>query len=468
MKSKKIFILLPDGVGLRNFAFTSFIEIGRKKGWDIIFWNNTPFDLVKLGYKEVKLEGKPRAFTDLLKRAKISTELDHFAQKFNDAVYHTYRFSSAKKNIKSRIKETIVSQLTNMHKGEKGLQTLRKKLKNSERKSAFYQSCKEVLIKEKPDFIFCTNQRPLNAIAALTAAQDLGIPTGTFIFSWDNLPKATLVVDPEYYFVWSEYMKAELLKYYPFINPEKIYITGSPQFEPHLDLNLRKSREEFFIENQLDLNREYICFSGDDQTTSPDDPQYLNDAAETVKRLNTGRKIKLGIIFRRSPVDFSERYAPVLEKYKDLIVPVAPIWEQVGGNWNTIIPTIEDLQLQINTILHTKAVINLGSSMVFDFALFNKPCLFLSYNVEHKMSENWSVEKVYNFIHFKSIPTRQVVFWLNSKEEIGGKILKALEKPDLQVQSARTWFELINQHPVENASQRIWNGIDDITNSDTK
>ena len=84
------------------------------------------------------------------------------------------------------------------------------------------------------------------------------------------------------------------------------------------------------------------------------------------------------------------------------------------------------------------------------------------------MSENWSVEKVYNFIHFKSIPTRQVVFWLNSKEEIGGKILKALEKPDLQVQSARTWFELINQHPVENASQRIWNGIDDITNSDTK
>ena len=467
MKSKKIFILLPDGVGLRNFAFTSFIEIGRNNGWDIIFWNNTPFDLVELGYKEVKLEGKPRAFTDLLKRAKISTELDHFAQKFNDPVYQTYRFSSSRKNMKSRIKGFIVSQLTNMHKGEKGLHTLRKKLKKSERKSTFYQSCKEVLIKEKPDFIFCTNQRPVNAIAALTAAQDLGIPTGTFVFSWDNLPKATLVVEPEYYFVWSEHMKAELLKYYPFINPEQIYITGSPQFEPHLDPNLRKSREDFFTENKLDLQREYICFSGDDRTTSPDDPQYLNEVAETIKSLNTDRKIKLGILFRRSPVDFSERYAPVLEKYKDLIVPVAPIWKQVGGNWNTIIPTIEDLQLQINTILHTKAVINLGSSMAFDFALFNKPCLFLNYNVIQKMDEFWSVEKVYSFIHFKSMPAKNVVFWINSKEEIGDKILKALDKPDLQVQSAKAWFDLINQHPVENASQRIWNGIDDITNSDT-
>jgi hypothetical protein len=36
------------------------------------------------------------------------------------------------------------------------------------------------------------------------AAQELGIPTATFIFSWDNLPKATLVLEPDYYFVWSD------------------------------------------------------------------------------------------------------------------------------------------------------------------------------------------------------------------------------------------------------------------------
>ncbi len=462
MKPKKIFILLPDGVGLRNFAFTSFVEIGEQMGWEVVFWNQTPFDLTELGYKEIKLRGKPRAFTDLVKRAKISAELDYFEAKFNDTVYQTYKFPSSIKGIKSKIKNAIVTQLTKTYRGEQGLQKLREKLKASERKSPFYQDCKEILEREKPDFIFCTNQRPVNAIASLTAAQDLGIPTSTFIFSWDNLPKATMVIEPDFYFVWSEYMKEELLNYYPFINSDNIFVTGSPQFEPHFTLKLRKTREDFFEENDLDLNKEYICFSGDDKTTSPDDAHYLQDVAEAIESLNKGGEHNLGILFRRCPVDFSDRYNKVLEKYKDLIVPVAPKWEQVGGNWNFVLPKEEDLELQINTILHTKAVINLGSSMVFDFAIFDKPCLFLNYNVEHKKDKSWSVKKVYDFVHFRSMPTGKEVFWLRSKEEIGPKLENALENASKAVYAAKDWFEKINRSPAEKASERIWKAIDKI------
>ncbi len=44
-KKNKIFIFLPDGVGLRNFAFTKFKEIGESQGFDIHYWNNTLFSL---------------------------------------------------------------------------------------------------------------------------------------------------------------------------------------------------------------------------------------------------------------------------------------------------------------------------------------------------------------------------------------------------------------------------------------
>jgi hypothetical protein len=462
LKTKKIFILLPDGVGLRNFAFTSFVEIGEQMGWEVIFWNQTPFDLTELGYKEIKLEGKPRAYTELLKRSKISTELAYFEEKFDDKVYQTYKFISSNKSLKSKIKNAIVTQLIKTYKGEKGLQKLRKKLKASERKSGFYKHCKDVLEREKPDLVFCTNQRPVNAIAPLTAAQDLEIPTGTFIFSWDNLPKATMIVEPDFYFVWSEYMKEELINYYPFINSNNLFITGSPQFEPHFNLKLRKTREEFFEENNLDLNKEYICFSGDDKTTCPDDVHYLQDVAEAIESLNKGGEHNLGILFRRCPVDFSARYKPVLEKYKNLIVPVAPRWEQVGGTWNAVLPTREDLQLQINTILHTKAVVNLASSMVFDYAIFNKPCLYLNYNVAEKEDESWTSQKVYDFVHFRSMPTGKEVFWINSKGQIKSKLSKSLKTGEKKVKKAKTWFELINQHPAENTSERIWDGIDEI------
>ncbi len=461
LKSKKILILLPDGVGLRNFAFTSFVEIGEQMGWEVIFWNQTPFDLSELGYKEIKLKGKTRAFTDLLKRAKISAELDYFEEKFNNPVYQSYKFSSSSKGLKAKIKNVIVSLLIRAHSGHSGLQKLRKKLKISERKSSFYNHCIEVLKGEKPDFVFCSNQRPVNAISPLTAAQDLGIPTSTFIFSWDNLPKATMIVEPEFYFVWSEYMKEELLKYYPFIESSSILITGSPQFESHYNQNLRRTRAAFFKANNLDLTKEYICFSGDDITTSPDDPQYLRDVASAVENLNT-KGANLGIIFRRCPVDFSNRYEPVLEKYIDLIVPIAPKWKKVGENWNSILPTQKDIELQVNTILHTKAVVNLGSSMVFDYALFEKPCLFLNYDVDLKNDENWSAGKVYKFVHFRSMPTGKEVFWINSKKEIGSKLEIALDNAEKTVAAANDWFEKINLSPAENASEKIWGGIDEI------
>ena len=454
MKKKKIFILLPDGVGLRNFAFTSFVEIGKQKGWEVVFWNQTSFDLSELGFKEIRLTGNPRAKTDLLKRAKINAELDHFTDKFREPVYQTYKFPSSNIGLKKTVKNGIVSFYKEKYKGEKGLHKLRNKLKASEKKGPLYKHCKEILEKEKPDYVFCTNQRPVTAIAPLTAAEDLGIPTGTFIFSWDNLPKATMVVETDHYFVWSEYMKNELQKYYPFIPAENIHITGSPQFEPHFDESLRKSREVFFKENNLDLRKDYLCFSGDDVTTCPDDHQYLQDMAEAVENLNQEGH-KLGIIFRRSPVDLSGRYDKVLEKYSEIITPIAPKWKKAGDNWNAILPTKADLEFQVNTILHSKAVVNLASSMVFDFAIFDKPCLYLNYEVDNKQDNDWNPRKVYNFIHFRSMPSQNSVIWLNTKKEIEAKLKLALNDTSQIVSEAKHWFERINLQPAEKASERI-------------
>lgn len=460
MNKKKVFILLPDGVGLRNFAFTSFVQTGELLGWKVIFWNHTTFNLSEAGFKEIRQAGKARAKTDLLKRAKIEAELDHFTTNFGDSVYQDYKFPASNKAIKSKLKNQIINFLMRLYKGEKGLKRLRKALQASERKGKFYRSCKKVLQEEKPDFVFCTNQRPVNAIAPLTAAQDLGIPTASFIFSWDNLPKATMIVEPEHYFVWSDHMKNELLAYYPKLNDQQIHISGSPQFEPHYDLSLRQSRTEFYNEQGLDPAKKYICYSGDDVTTSPYDYQYLDDLAGAVKLLNN-KGFKLGIIFRRCPVDFTDRYQKVLDQNKDLIVSVAPKWEKTGENWNSVLPTKEDLRVQVNTILHSEAVVNLGSSMVFDFAVFGKPCLFVNYEPENRDRADWAVKKIYNFVHFRSMPTGEEVLWVDSKEEMAQKVEMALTNPEPNIEKALKWFGIINKEPAERASERIWNIIDE-------
>jgi hypothetical protein len=466
MLNKKIFILLPDGVGLRNFAFTDFYHKGKAKGMDLVFWNNTPFDLAKMGFEEIKLQQKkPSLFLEVLKNARNGIELNCNIRKAKDNVYDSYRFPYSYATVKSSTKSYIIRFLIQLFDSEKGLEIVRRLIKKAERSSNFYSESYELLQVQKPALVFCTNQRISLAIAPLLAAQDLKIPTATFIFSWDNLPKGTMLVETDYYFVWSSHMKEELLYYYPYIKENKILVTGTPQFENHFQLNNIIDKELFFSQNGLDFQKKYICYSGDDVTTSPYDSDYLLDLIKAVRILNK-KGNQLGIIFRRCPVDFSDRFNSVLEENKDIVTAIIPKWDKIGEGWSTILPTKEDSVLQLNIIAHTELVINLGSSMVFDYVAHKKPCAFMNYSPERKDS-NWSVEKIYKYVHFRSMPTDAVV-WLNSPDEIASKIEMMLSNEAQKVvANAQEWFEKINQHPAEDASQRIWESISKICKKET-
>ena len=463
MQYQKIFILLPDGIGLKNFAFTNFHKIGLEKGFDITFWNATPFNLETLGFNEIKID-KPKThpLTYFYKKAQIQIELSLNIKRAKNKIYDSYRFPFSKKNLKEIIKAGIVYWIIFWNNSPKGINRIKNKIKLHERKTKLYFDSLATLQEEKPTVVFCTNQRITSAVSSILAAQDLGIPTATFIFSWDNLPKGTKIIETDFYFVWSEHMKKELQYYYPYINENRIFITGTPQFEPHFDKQFIVSMETFFKEYSLDLSKKYICFSGDDVTTSPNDPQYLLDVVKAVEKLNLKGE-NLGVIFRRCPVDFSSRYDAVLEEYKDIIVSINPKWENIGDAWNAILPTKEDLILQMNTIFYSEFVINLGSSMVFDFVSFKKPCAFINYDVVNKEFPNWSVRKIYKFVHFRSMPTKNSVIWLNSPEEIESIIESLLNSNDTKiVHDAQKWFDIINQHPPELASERIWTAIETI------
>lgn len=459
MNKKKIFILLPDGIGLRNFAYSKFNEIGKKAGYDAVYWNNTPFNLTALGFNEIKIKNaKTHPLTDVLKNSRKEIELNLNVKFFKDTVYNHYRFPYVYKNLKSTIKHVSSSFLSAFFSSTKALKIIRQQIKKYERKTAYYKSCIATLKNENPAMVFCTNQRPVLAIAPILAAQDLKIPTATFIFSWDNLPKATMVIETDYYYVWSELMKNELIKYYPYIKANQIIITGTPQFENHYDFSSLLNKEEFYKQYNLDFNKEYICFSGDDETTSPDDPNYLEDFAKAILSLNEKGK-NLGIIFRRCPVDFSNRYKTIIEKYSTIIFEIAPKWKAIGTSWNTILPTKEDVLLLSNTIYHSKMVVNLGSSMVFDFITFNKPCGYFNYNQDIKKNINWDIFQCYKYVHFRSMPNNNAVAWFNSPEDIEIKIEKLFQNPEDILISANKWFEIINLTPPQNASERIWDAI---------
>jgi hypothetical protein len=460
MKNKKVFIFLPDGVGLRNFAFTNFKELGTQMGFDIQYWNNTVFSLQdNLGFNEVKIENhKIHPLTPLYARARKHIELNLSQKKFRDSVYETYKFPFSYKGFKNSLKTLFIKALIGLNSSEKGLVRIRKRIDVLERKNTKYAYCKAQLIEHKPALVFCTTQRATQAISALLAAKDLGIPTVAFVYSWDNVPKAMQVVETDYYFVWSDLMKNEILKYDPFIKEEQVIVTGTPQFEPHYNTDLLQTREDFFQQYNLDLDKKYICFSGDDETTSPLDQYYLEDLANAIRNLNSKGE-KLGIIYRKCPVDFTNRYHSVIAANKDIIKVLDPIWKQVGTQWNEVLPEKEDFKMLYNVCEHSELVTNVCSSTVFDFVVHNKPCIYYNYEQPQLKKGIRDIGQNYKYVHFRSMPSTNAAVFCTDKNDLEGLVDAILKGNSSNVSEGEKWFEIVAGTNPTKASENIWNTI---------
>ena len=138
LKKAKVFVLFPDGVGLRNFAFTKFKEIGEQQGFDITYWNNTIFSLEKeLGYPELKIESsKIHPKTPVLSHARKRVELEISRKRTKDNVYPTYRFPLKWNSLKNVIKSSFVKLHESFKSTPQGWQQLMDKMNAAERSTA--------------------------------------------------------------------------------------------------------------------------------------------------------------------------------------------------------------------------------------------------------------------------------------------------------------------------------------------
>jgi hypothetical protein len=308
-----------------------------------------------------------------------------------------------------------------------------------------------------PDLVLNLHQRSTISSPIAFSAKKNNIKTATVIFSWDNVPKARLIARYDNYFVWSDLMKKELCLLYKEISEQQVKVVGTPQFDFYFQDELHQSKTDFFTRYGLNPEKKTICFSANDQS-SPYESQYLEDVCQEVSKINPN--VQPQIIFRRSPVDSSNRFDEILEKYKSIIHSIDPDWRfEIGQQklFSTIYPTINDSILLVNTVNHSDLVINLGSTMAHDFAVLNKPCLYLNYNpVENS---TYDVSIIFNFQHFKSMKGLEAVGWINHKNEISKKILLAIDTPENIGKDRIEWMKKIVKYPLQECSKNFVNEL---------
>lgn len=458
---KKICFVVPDGVGIKNYLYSSIISKLSKKKNEIVILHNISSNAIKnienlhgfnVSFK--KIPGYEESVKQKFLRELISLLRIYNNIKLTKNESLKDNWNPKKKGI-NYLFYTIIEFLSVIFKNRYNF------ILNIEK--IYYKSIdsssenhKLLLENIKPDVIFNTHQRSLIAVPIVAAAKKLGIKNVGAIYSWDNIPKARLSVRTNEYVVWSKHMKNEMKIFYPEIKQDNIIITGTPQFEFYSDKELLISKELFFKKIGLDMYRKVVCFSGDDTRTSPFDPEYLEDLANSLMLFTENTRPQ--ILLRRCPVDVSGRFQKIIKKHSTIIKEAAPIWnfDKEGDNWQLIYPNYKDIALLVNTVYHSDVVINVGSTMAHDFAIFNKPAIYLNYNPVK--SNKWNIETIYKFQHFRSMKNLNPVFWLNEKKDIIEVIKKALNS-DLssdEIKDAQRWLNIISEYR-EIASQNIVN-----------
>ena len=456
MKTFRFLIIIPNGVGIRNFFCTRFIDLLLESGRVCVWHALAEEDLAPFRARwdgEVEWKELPAirdgVFERLTRQAKIHAQL-FWQLRIDPATPIQPRRPASR--VPARLMESAAKTLGRLAAGPRRIVWLDRLHQTLAARASHTRVFERVLAEERPDAVFCGHQKALRAVPAMLAARRLGIPTATFIYSWDNLPKGRMPVSADRYFVWSDFMRRELLALYPDVSPGRVQVVGTPQFESYHDASLIEPRERFLAGLGLDPGRPVVCFSGDDELTSPHDPVYLADLAEAMRSVPGNARPQ--ILFRRSPVDRSARYDGVLARFPEIAVS-DPLWRADGaGDWSQIVPTRDDVALLVNVVCHSDLVINVGSTMAMDFAAFDKPAIFIAYDPPSP-DAHWSFENIYRLPHFKTTHQLQPVHWARSRKDLRSVVLHALAHPEEKAEARRRWLHLHVEQPMDLASQRL-------------
>lgn len=458
-------VLLPDGVGVRNFLLGDFLKQLSER--EQLYVLHVIQDELLSAYKG-SLNGNVQwGELGSYKETPISMTLRYalaYAQMHwadTRAMRHNLR-QPVKGSWKTRSVHKAAHLVGRVAARPSGINALDNWHCREVSRSAEVSRYHQLFERLRPSVLFCSHQRPPAILPPVLAAKSLGIPTATFIFSWDNLTSKGRIAAPfDHFLVWSQHMRQELLKYYPDVAPERVHIVGTPQFDPYADRNLLWSREEFFSRINADPERPLICYSGGDTGTCPEDPLHV----DILMRLVRASRIKgnPNVLLRSAPVDDGSRYEKVRRDYPELIY-AQPQWiHTTPGDWSRVLPLQDDVQFLANLTHYADLNINLASTMTLDFAIRDKPVVNIAFDVASPpVFKVPLLDFYYKFEHYAPVVDFGAARLARTPEELAEHINTYLQQSSLDRAGRQKFVDLELGAPVGQASQNIIQVLEEI------
>ena len=454
---RKLGVVITDGVGYRNFILSDFIVEAKQCFDEVIIYSCLP----KTVYKNLNLNCEivelavfeEKFYTWFFRKFKEIAHLQ-LHRSTNFGIRDNFNANKSKAKTPRGYATRFVYKMTQSIHSEKWIlrfyQLQQRTLGSNEITKKYIQLLKE----DKITMLFFTHQRPPFIAPLLYAAEKLKIKTGTFIFSWDNLAsKSRMVGNFDYYLVWSDLMKKELLHFYTSVQDNQIKVVGTPQFEPYVMDKYGYDKSHLINKFKINSNLPIVLFTCND-ASSANDPIYLELLAEFIKN---GKLIKeVAVIVRTSPVEEPIRFKNLAEKYPFLVWNF-PDWkisrEGHQEAWTQRVPSIEDLNDLKSLLNHCDFNINVLSTITLDAFLFDKPVINPVFgNNQNKLFDD---QKFLNYAHLEKLVESNSTIIVKNETEFLEAINKLLSLQDNKKNEREKFLNLQISEPLKGTSKRI-------------
>ncbi len=439
-KRKHIVMIVPRGEAVRNFLYSDTIKILHENAritiLSVVDDPKYVNDFKKYADRIITLEEK-----------KESPKLNRLRQLIHDAhfkwlksvvgnnYFERHRKEQRKKGRGFRffLRETLCTLCAN----QTMLQYLTKrenKLTWELRPDDYYVDLFNEL---KPDLVFNTSHihGPSGDLPA-KIANKMGIPLAGFVFSWDNLTSRSRITVPyDYYFTWTENIKKDLLRQYPFVKPSNVFAMGTPQFDYHFKPEYFITREELASKIGFDPTRPFILYTTGIDSHFPEEHFHVENVIKNLQQLNFPSRPQL--VVRTYVKGTSKEMWAIRDKnYPDVYFPKVE-WDEV-----LFTPSFNDLSIYSSLVKYCCLGINVASTVTLEEYIFNKPVINFGFDppgshIDHLMR----YERHILFDHFAPVAASGGSKVAYSLEDVTKFLIESFENPDKDTAAQKKFMQ---------------------------
>lgn len=423
---KKLVVILPRGEAIKNFVYSGITDTLRKE-YRIIFFSVIPNPEIEQYLREnsdqfyaLDSESKDTKYAAEVKKCiqiahgKNLNSVTGNLKLLKDDVY-------SKKNILSSVLRKIRKAIASLYVSDKKLRKLTTYYVKLQYSRGIVCEYEKKLKEIHPDLVFnASHIHNSFSLDLLYACKKLKLKTATFLFSWDNLTSQGRIIPTyDYYFTWNDKIKNDLLTYYPFINKEAVFVTGSPQFDFHFLKDFIYTKEELYNQLQISHEKKIILYSTGMAYYTPKEHVIVKELHKRLQKIDAD----LQLVVRIYAKDDNTEYYALRDNNSSIKVP-DHYWEL-----NHLTPTIKDIKLFTSMVKHSCIGINVASTVSLDLAIHDVPVLNVAFNPPGFDVYPNDYRKIYDFDHYKPIVASGAVTLVHDLDDFEKQVRAYLENP---------------------------------------